>query len=333
MHSIRWGIIGAGWIADVMASDFAFVPGAELVAIASRDLDRAQHLASKHGVPRAYGNYQGLLDDDDIDVVYVATTHPHHRDVALAAIERGKAVLMEKAFTATLAGTQQVVDAARAAGVFCMEAMWTRFLPVIAAAREVVAWGRIGEVLGVQGDLCAFREYDPSHRLFDPAAGGGALLDLGVYVVNFAQAFLGEARTIQCVGRLAPNGVDAAAALSIEHLGGGLSALACGFDGFGPGRMAVYGTKGWIEIEPRFHHPTTISIHRSGVLPRVIEANMTGRGYAHEIAEVNERLLAGDTESLVMPLSDSVEVMRVLEESLRQLGISHSEANVDMGGR
>ncbi|MCC2594498.1 Gfo/Idh/MocA family oxidoreductase [Tessaracoccus sp. OS52] len=330
MDTIRWGFVGAGWIADVMASDFGFVHNAELAAVASRDLGRAQQFASKHGVRKAYGSYVELLEDDDIDVVYLANTHPHHRDVALAAIERGKALLVEKAFTATLAGTREVVDAARAKGVFCMEAMWTRFLPAISAAREVVAWGRIGDVLGVQGDLCAYREYDPHHRLFDPATGGGAILDLGVYVVSFAQAFLGQARTVQCVGRYAPNGVDAAAAMSIEYATGGLSALACGFDGHGPGRMAIYGTKGWIEVEPRFHHPTTLSVHRTGVLPRVIEANMTGRGYAHEVAEVTERVLAGDTESPIMPLNDTVEVMRVLEECLAQMGIEHREAVVEV---
>lgn len=330
MDTIRWGFVGAGWIADIMAADFGFVPHAKLAAVASRDLGRAQRLAGKYGVPKAYGSYREILDDEEIDVLYIANTHPHHRDVALAAIERGKALLIEKSFTATLAGTQEIVDAARAKGVFCMEAMWTRFLPAIAAAREVIAWGRIGDVLGVQGDLCAYRAYDPSHRLFDPATGGGAMLDLGVYVVNFAQAFLGEARTVQCVGRYAPNGVDAAAAMSIEYAGGGLAALACGFDGHGPGRMAIYGTKGWIEVEPRFHHPTTISVHRSGVLPRVIEANMTGRGYAHEISEVSERILAGDKESPIMTLADTVEVMRVLEECLRQLGIQHQEASLEI---
>lgn len=328
MDTIRWGIIGAGWIADVVANDFQYVTGAEIVATAARDLAKAEDFARKHNLPRAYGSYVELLDDPDIDVVYIATPHPHHLDVALAAIERGKALLVEKAFTATLAGTQQIVDAARAKGVFCMEAMWTRFLPAIAAAREVIAWGRIGEVLGVQGDLCAYREFDPTHRLFDPATGGGAILDLGVYVISFAQAFLGQAKTVQCVGRYAPNGVDTAAAMSIEYQGGGLAALACGFDGHGPGRMAIYGTKGWIEIEPRFHHPTTISVHRSGVLPRIIEANMTGKGYVHEIMEVSDRVRAGETESPTMPLDDTVEVMRVMEECLAQLGLHHQEAEV-----
>jgi len=330
METIRWGIIGAGWIADVMATDFRFVRNSELVAIGSRDLEKARALTRKHRVPKAYGSYVELLDDPDIDVVYIATPHPHHRDIALAAIARGKAVLVEKSFTATHDGALEVVKAARDKGVFCMEAMWTRFLPAIAAAREVVAWGRIGDVLGVQGDLCAYREYDPTHRLFSPETGGGAIQDLGVYVLSFAQLFLGEAQSINCVGRRNPNGTDAAAAISIGHTGGGLSALACGFDGHGPARMSIYGTKGWIEVEPRFHHPTTLSVHRSGVLPRIIEARMTGRGYAHEINEVSERVLAGDTESSIMPLNDTLEVMRVMEECLRQMGIQHQEAELNV---
>ncbi|MDO5092377.1 MAG: Gfo/Idh/MocA family oxidoreductase [Propionibacteriaceae bacterium] len=328
MESIRWGIIGAGAVADIVAGDFAYVPRAELVAVAARSQERAERLASKHRILRAYGDYRALLEADDIDVVYIATTHPQHRDIALAAIAAGKAVLVEKAFTATLAGTEQVVQAARAAGVFAMEAMWTRFLPAVAAAREVVAWGRIGEVLGVQGDLCAFRPYDPENRLWNPDTGGGAVLDLGVYVVSMAQAFLGTARAVECVGRLAPNGVESAATMTIAYVGGGTSTLTCGFDLHGPGRMAVFGTKGWVEIEPRFHHPTTISVHRSGALPRIIEAKQTGRGYAHELMEVSDRLLLGETESTIMPLDDTVEVMKVLEDCLTQLGRPQQEARV-----
>ena len=199
-----------------------------------------------------------------------------------------------------------------------------------ALATPLVAHAQTGEVLGVQGDLCAEREYGPNRRLFSHDTAGGAILDRGVYVISFAQLFLGDASEIDCVGRLAPNGTEAAASMSIAYAGGGLSTLACGFDGHGPARMSIYGTKGWIEVEPRFHHPTTLSVHRTGVLPRIIEANMTGRGYAHEINEVSERLLAGDTESMIMPLSDTLEVMRVMEECLSQLGIHHKEANLDI---
>ena len=320
-----------GAIAHGVAGDFQFVPGAELAAVASRTKEKAQEFAARHGVKHAYGSYRELLESPEVDVVYISTPHPYHRDVALAAIANGKSVLVEKAFTATLVGAQQVVDAARAKGVFAMEAMWTRFQPVVAAAREVVAWGRIGEVVAVQGDLYAARDYEPGHRLFERDLGGGAILDLGVYVVNFAQAFLGDVRSVDCLTRLYPTGIDKAASINLGHTGGGMSSLACGFDGPGPGRMTIVGTKGWIEVEPRFHHPTTISVHRAGVLPRIIEARPTGGGYSHEFAEVTQRIAEGSTESPTMPLHDTLEVMRVLESCLRQAGITHSEAKVDLG--
>ncbi len=320
-----------GAIAHGVAGDFQFVPGAELAAVASRTKEKAQEFAARHGVKHAYGSYRELLESPEVDVVYISTPHPYHRDVALAAIANGKSVLVEKAFTATLVGAQQVVDAARAKGVFAMEAMWTRFQPVVAAAREVVAWGRIGEVVAVQGDLYAARDYEPGHRLFERDLGGGAILDLGVYVVNFAQAFLGDVRSVDCLTRLYPTGIEKAASINLGHTGGGMSSLACGFDGPGPGRMTIVGTKGWIEVEPRFHHPTTISVHRAGVLPRIIEARPTGGGYSHEFAEVTQRIAEGSTESPTMPLHDTLEVMRVLESCLRQAGITHSEAKVDLG--
>ena len=331
MTTVRWGIVGTGAIAHAVAGDFQFVPGAELAGIASRTRANALQFAAQHDVRLAFGSYREMLESPDIDVVYIATPHPQHRDIALAAIANGKAVLVEKAFTATLAGAQEVVDAARAKGVFAMEAMWTRFLPVIAAAREVVAWGRIGDVVGLQGDLYAFREYQPEHRLFARELGGGAILDLGVYPVSFAVAFLGEAKEISSRARLYPTGVERAAAVNLVHAGEGLSSLTFGFDGYGPGRMVIVGTKGWIEVEPRFHHPSMITVHRNGVLPRIIEALPQGRGYSHEFAEVTQRIREGLTESPTMPLSDTLEVMRILEECLHQAGIEHHEAAVDLG--
>ena len=329
MNGVRWGIVGAGSIAGSVAGDFQFVPGAALVAIASRTQEKADAFAERHGIPKAFGDYRSLLESPDIDAVYIATPHPQHRDVALAAIANGKHVLVEKAFTATLTGAQQVVEAARARGVFAMEALWTRFLPVVAAAREVVAWGRIGDVVAVQGDLYAHREFEAGNRLFEPELGGGAILDLGVYLVNLAQMFLGDVKSIDCMTRLFPNGVEKAAAITLAHTAHGLSSLTCGFDGPGPGRMLVVGTKGWIEIEPRFHHPSVITIHRPGVLPRVIEAAPSGRGYSHEFAEATKRISEGATESPTMPLSDTLEVMRVLEACLRQAGIYRKDATVE----
>ncbi|MEZ5086867.1 MAG: Gfo/Idh/MocA family oxidoreductase [Tessaracoccus sp.] len=328
MESVRWGIFGTGDIAHGIAGDFQFVADADLAAVASRTPGRAEAFARRFGVPCAHGSYRAMLEDASIDAVYIATPHSHHHDLALAAIGAGKAVVVEKSFTATYAGAQRIVEAARAKGVFAMEAMWTRFLPAISAAREVVAWGRIGDVLAVQGDLLAHRDFDPTHRLFAPELAGGALLDVGVYVVNFAQAFLGDAREIRCEARLYPNGVDAAASITLRHSADGLSSLACGLDGPGPGRMIIVGSKGWVEVDPRFHHPTTVTVNRQGVLPRIIEASPSGQGYCHQFAEATHRILAGDTESPTMPLDDTLEVMRVLDECLRQAGVSHTEADM-----
>lgn len=330
MDTVRWGIIGTGSIARAVVNDFRLVAGAEVRAVASRDQARADEFARAHQVPTAYGSYRQLLDDAGVDVVYIATPHPHHRDVALAAIERGKAVLVEKSFTATYAGAQEVVAAARAKGVFCMEAMWTRFQPAIQVAKEVIAWGRIGDVVGVQGDLIAHREFDPADRLFAKGLGGGSLLDVGVYPISLAQHFLGEIKEAQCLVRKYPNGVDAGAVVQMQHTSDALSSLVSSLEGSGPGRFIVSGTQGWIEIEPRFHHPTTITINRQAVLPRVIETKPTGKGYAHQFAEVTQRIQAGETESPTMPLEDTLEVMRVLEDCLTQAGITYQEAVVDL---
>lgn len=330
MGTVRWGIAGPGRIAEAVAPDFMHVPHAELVAVGSRDEERAAAFAARHGLKRAHGSYRALVDDPEVDAIYIATPHPMHHALAMAAIEAGKAVLVEKAFTATLAGTLDVINAAETKGVFCMEGMWTRFQPAVKAAREVIAWGRIGEVVGVQGDLAAFRRYNEADRLFAPELGGGATLDLGVYVMCFTHDFLGRPNSIKATGRRYPNGVDAAASVSLGYASGATASLTYALDSHGPGRMVIFGTNGWIEVEPRFHHPTTISVHRSGVLPRIIETPVVGRGYSHELIEATECILAGRTESDVMPLQATLEVAEMMDAVLTQLGLSYTEAELEL---
>ncbi|MDO5499144.1 MAG: Gfo/Idh/MocA family oxidoreductase [Propionibacteriaceae bacterium] len=328
---MRWGILGLGGMAGLLARDLTLVEGSELVAVASRSLPKAEEFAARHGVPRAVGSYRQLLEDPSVDVVHIATPHSSHRDLALAAIARGKAVLVEKAFTATYAGARAVVEAARARRVFAMEGMWTRFQPTVVAARDLIAGGAIGEPLSVQGDLMARRQFDPADRLFAPELAGGALLDLGCYVVSFAQDILGAATGIDCRARRYPNGVDSAAVINLRHTAGGLSTLSVGFDSYGPGRMGIYGTDGWIEILPRFHHPDALVLHRAGAEPETVRQAPLGLGYAHEIIEVADRLRDGATESPTMPLDDSLEIMRILEECARQAGVTPGEQPVILG--
>ena len=323
-NKVRWGIAGPGRIAAKVAADFGHVDNGELVAVGSRSLQRARAFADEHAIPRAHGSYRALIDDPGVDAIYVATPHPQHRDIALAAIEAGKHLVIEKAFTATAAGTEQIIAAARAQGVFVMEAMWTRFQPAILAAKRVIADGAIGEVRAVQADLVAFREYDPSDRLFAPELGGGAMLDLGVYPISFAQHFLGEATEILARGTTYPNGMDAAASMILTYPDGRSASLFGAMDCAGPGRAAILGTKGWIDVPPRLHHPDRIIVH-AGDQTEEIQAPATGTGYCHEFVAAGADILAGRTENELLPLSGTLALQRLLDSACGQLGVRHAE--------
>jgi predicted dehydrogenase len=306
--------------------DFAHVPGASVVAVASRSAERARNFANRFGIERAYGSYGAIVADDEVDVLYIATPHPQHHEVALAAIRTGKALLVEKSFTATVAGAEEVVTAARERGVFVMEAMWTRFQPAIVAARRLVDEGAIGEVRQLQADLGVDQPYDPRHRLFDPAQGGGAMLDLGVYPVSFAHYFLGAPASIDVVGSLAPTGVDLEAGMLLGYPDGRSASILMSLRNPTPGAAQIFGTGGWIEVSPRFHHPRTVILHRTGRDPETIGQPPLGKGYSHELIEVTEGVRAGRTESAVMPLADTLAVQRTLNYACEQLGVFHAEA-------
>lgn len=317
--TVRWGIWGPGRIAATVAGEFALAEGAELVAVGSRSQERADAFAAEHGVATSHGSLAALLADDGVDAVYVATPHGVHVEECTQIAAAGKHLLVEKSMAVDPAGTEAIIAAAREHGVFCMEAMWTRFLPVVVEARRRVAAGEIGEVRTVQGDLHAFRAYDPADRLFAPDLGGGALLDLGVYVVAFAHDVLGAPDVVQALGHPMPNGVDGTVSMNLGYADGRTASLSCAFETYGPGRMVLMGTRGWLEIEPRFHHPSALVVHPAGGDAERVEIAPTGKGYAHEIEHASARIAAGETESDVMPLQASLDVSRVLAQAAAQL--------------
>jgi predicted dehydrogenase len=331
---IRWGIAGPGRIADKVAADFVHVPNASLYAIGSRSAHRAAAFATRHGAARAHGTYAELISDPDVDAIYIATPHPQHAAIAEAAIANGKAVLVEKAFTATVAGAISVIEAAQTHGVFAMEAMWTRFQPAMVELRRWLDDEAIGEVRGVQADLGVVRAFDPSDRLFAPELGGGALLDLGVYVVSLAQWVLGSPSRVVCTGTRGRTGVEEEATLLLAFDSGASATLTTSLHSPMPGQARVFGTTGWIDVLPRFHHPTTVVLHRDGADPISVTRSPTGGGYSHELDEVTQCLLAGRTESAVMPLADTLTVQRILEEAAGQLGIAwyEDETVLSQGG-
>ncbi|MEZ5127904.1 MAG: Gfo/Idh/MocA family oxidoreductase [Micropruina glycogenica] len=311
----RWGIAGPGRMAATIVPEFHAAPNAELVAVGSRSAERAESFATEHDIPRWYASYDALVNDSAVDAIYVATPHPQHTDIALAAIAAGKAILVEKAFTATVDDTERIATAAREAGVFAMEAMWTRFNPGIAHVRDVIAAGEVGEIRGCQGDLTAFREFDANDRLFDPAKGGGAVLDLGVYLISFAQHFLGTPEVVNATGGRYASGVEGEFSVLFGYPDGRSATLAGAFTTYGPGRMMLTGTKGWIDIHPRFHRSASVTIWREKT-PETLEFES---GYRFEIEHVGDCLAQGLTESPIMPLDDTIAVQAVMAEVLSQL--------------
>jgi predicted dehydrogenase len=328
--SVRWGIVGPGRIASKVVADFPHVPGAEVVAVASRSAERAQTFAAEHGIARAHDSYRAIVDDDGVDVLYIATPHPQHRAVALAAVRAGKAVLVEKAFTVTPAATREIVAAAGEAGVFAMEAMWTRFQPAIVRMRELIADGAIGEVQSVQADLGAQHPTDPSDRFYDPAVGGGALFDVGVYPISFAQMVLGTPDAVVAHGALAPSGVDVEEAVLLSYPGGRTASLLASLRCATPGAARVVGTGGWIDVPPRFHHPDSVVLCRNGSEPERIVAPPAGTGYSHELREVTDGVADGRSESTVMPLADTVAVQDVMGAVAGQLGMVVQEGPAEL---
>ncbi|MBW0102589.1 Gfo/Idh/MocA family protein [Pseudonocardia sp. KRD291] len=319
--TVRWGVIGPGRIADKVVADFGHVPGAELVAVASRSAERGAAFAQRHGIARVHESYRAIIDDPGVDVVYVATPHPQHRGIALAALNAGTAVLVEKAFTVSSVGTREVAAAARGTGVFAMEAMWTRFFPAVVRMRDLIADGAIGDVRSVQADLGVRNQSGPDDRFYSAELGGGALFDLGVYVVSFAQMILGSPSEVSAHGTLAETGVDVEESILLGYPDGRSAALYCSLQCATPGAARVVGTEGWIEVPPRFHHPDRILLHRHGAEPEEIGAPALGAGYAHELIEVTERIAAGEPESAVMPLSDTIAVQDVMAAVADRLGM------------
>lgn len=319
---VRWGFIATGAIAGAVARDLEHLPSAVKFAVASRDLDRAREFATLHGFERAYGSYADLIADPEIDAVYVATPHAQHYRVTRDLLDAGTPVLVEKAFTCTQAAAADLVGRARVAEVFLMEAMWVRFQPAFTRMRALVADGAIGEVRAVQADL-GFVNERPQGRLVDPANGGGVLLDCGVYLVSLAQWFLGPARTVAATGRIGPTGVDLEAGLLLGFEGEAHAILSSSFTSDSPGGATIVGTGGRVVIEPRFHHPPQIRVEPRGGDPILISGDLVGSGYWYEFAHVQECLAAGLTESPVMALDQTLEVMATLDRALDQLGAPH----------
>ncbi len=322
-QKIRWGIVGPGSVAETFAADLRLVEGAELAAVASRSLDRAESFAREHGFARAYGSYEELIADETVQAVYVATPHAQHLDVTLACLEAGKAVLVEKAFTLDLPSAARLVQAAHTKNVFLMEAMWMRFNPAIRKIAELVEDGVIGWVHAIHADFGLPGPFPPEHRLRDPKLGGGALLDLGVYPINLVHLILGLPATVRSWAHLTPEGVDETTGVLMGYAAGAIGAVTCSINGESRNIASITGTEGRIDLPTNFHEPRSFVLNRRGKAPETYELPYAGRGYQFEAAEVQRCILAGELESPVMPHAITLEIMGLLDAIREEIGVTY----------
>jgi predicted dehydrogenase len=325
-ESVRWGILATGGIAAAFAADLVDLPDAEVVAVASRSQESAEAFAERFAIPRAYGDWASLAADEGVDVVYVATPHSAHRAAAGLCLEAGRNVLCEKAFTLNAREAEELVALARERGSFLMEAMWMYCNPLVRRLKALVDDGAIGEVRTLQADFGLAGPFPPSHRLRDPAQGGGALLDLGVYPVSFAQLLLGEPSDVTARAVLSDEGVDLQTGALLSYESGALASVHCSISGGTPVSASVTGSAGRIDIPDGFFFPDHFVLHRDGRDPEKFLADPASgprNSMKHEAVEVMRALRAGETESPLVPLDGTLAVMRTLDAVRDRIGVHY----------
>lgn len=324
--TVRWGVLSTGGIASTFASDLPHVPGAELAAVGSRSPETAAAFAERYGFARAHGSWSALAADPEIDVVYVATPHAFHFEAAMVCLAGGKAVLCEKPMTLDLASSARLVAEAGNRGLFLMEAMWMRCNPAIRRIAELVADGAIGEVTTVQADFGLQGPFAATHRLRDPALGGGALLDLGVYPLNLAHLLLGPPESVRSWARLTPEGVDDNTGMLLGWASGAVAALTCSLVGDTRNAASITGTRGRIDLPRDFFVPRSFLLHRVGAEPEEVTFDFPGRGYQFEAIEVQRCLAEGLPESPLMPHQATMEIMKLMDGIRAELGVAYAPA-------
>lgn len=322
---IRWGILGPGGIAHKFADALKAIPDAEITAVGSRDLQRADIFAGTFDVPHRHGSYLELANNSEVDVVYVATPHPFHKACAMLCLEAGKAVLCEKPLTVDADQAEALIACAREHKQFLMEAMWTRFIPVMVKVREWLAAGVIGEPRMLTADFGNRVELTAENmkgRLFALELAGGALLDIGVYTVSLASMVFGAPTEITSLAHIGETGVDEQAAVLLGYDAGQIASLSCAITTRTSQDARIFGTKGSIYI-PNFSRAISATLEVLGKEPVQIEIPFTGNGFEYQVLEVIKCLRAGKLESDVMPLDESLSIIKTMDVARAEWGLEY----------
>jgi predicted dehydrogenase len=314
MKKYKWGILGAARIADKFVEGLKILPNAELYAIAARSAERAETFKQKHGFAKAFGSYKEMLADPALDIVYIGTTNNLHFEHAMLCMEAGKAVLCEQPFASNLWQVQQMVNKAREKNVFLMEALWSLFIPSMIQFKAQMENGAIGRPLLFQCTFGFPLPFDPHHRVYDPALGGGSVPDIGIYPIFTAMYLFGKPESIQVMSVPAPTGTDWTTSVLLKHKNKQISMLASSFETRLDNEARLYGEGGYLKLHSMFHHSERLSLCVHDTQETEIPLSLTGNGYNYEAAEVMNCLDKALIESPVLPHSFSIELMQVLDE-------------------
>lgn len=320
-RKIRWGIIGAGRIAEKFASDLKAVEQAILVAVASTSLERATEFAQRHNAEFAYGSYEEIFQTPDLDIVYIATPHTSHFENTILCLENKLAVLCEKPFAMNLKQVQKMIETAQRNDTFLMEAMWTRFLPAIKKTFELIDEGRIGKIHSIHADFGFAAPFLPEKRLFNQDLGGGTLLDIGIYPAVLSLMFLGYPAEIQAVTSIGQTNVDETTSFVFKYKSGATAVLSSTIMAKTATEAYIYGDLGSIYLHPRFMETKKITLREDGKEPVDFEFERETSGYNYEAEEATCCLLEGKKESDLFPLSMSVKLISLLDEVRQKAGI------------
>ncbi|APF17125.1 oxidoreductase domain protein [Caldithrix abyssi DSM 13497] len=320
---IRWGILGPGAIAHSFAEDLKRVEDAQLVAVGSRDAQRARRFAQKFDIPHAFDSYQALARFEELDVIYIATPHSRHYEDMLLCLEFNKHILCEKSFTINARQAKEVLRIARQKKLFVMEAMWTRFLPVIFKLRQLLQAGEIGRLIMMTADLGFNFPFHPEHRVFNPHLGGGALLDVGIYPLSLCHYLMGVPDELTTLAYLGQTNVDELASVIFKYQDGRMANLYASLRSHTPSDAVFMGTEGVIRLLPPLYRPTGISLKKAGQQEQLIKAEWEGNGYLYEAREVGRCLKQGKLESAIMPHEDTIIIMELMDSIRAQWGLTY----------
>lgn len=319
---LRWGVVSPGHIGDQFTATAHRATSSRVVSVVSRSQQRAEEFAATHGIEQAFDSVGAMLAAGGLDAVYIASPHAQHHQLARPVLEAGVPVLVEKAFTLNTPQARDLLDLARERGVFAMEAMWARFLPQYDVLRQVLDSGMLGDIIEVAADHGQSFPADPTHRMYAPELGGGALLDLGVYPISFAQMVLGDLSHLAVRGSLTDTGVDAYFGLLATGADGGRARLSSTLLARTPTEAVVSGTEGSARLSGAFFAPSTLTVTLlDGRTASVEHPGAPGDGMAYEIAEAARRIRAGELESPLMSWEDTLSVMGTMDAVRSELGV------------